>query len=151
MFNPLQPFEERFIEMFRRKGVKAFVRQTYNRGNGFVLIHFENMLAAQQYFDVVKTDPARELILLDKAGEERIKELLRTEKIYTMLKIRDAEFKVKKLLEKRIRCFIDTKLGWNPGRNDDVQFGLDVQFGEVYAKLKFRAKEIKVKLEDIEK
>jgi len=151
MFNPLQPFEERFILMFRRKGVKAFVRQTYNRGDGYVLIHFEKMLAAQQYYDVVKTDPARELILLDKEGEERIKELLVSEKIYTMLKSKDAEFKVKKLLEKRIRYFIDTKLGWDPGRNDDVQFSLDVQFGEVYAKLKFRAKEIKVKLADIEK
>jgi len=151
MFNPLQPFEERFIAMFRRKGVKAFVRQTYSRGDGFVLIHFENLLAAQQYYDVVKADPARELILLNISGEERLRELLRKEKIYTMLKIKDAEFKVKKLLEKRIRYFIDHKLGWNPSRNDDVQFSLDVQFGEVYAKLKFRAKEIKVKLADIEK
>jgi hypothetical protein len=151
MFNPLQQFEERFTGMFRKKGVKAFVRQTYSRGGGYVLIHFENLLAAQQYYDVVKTDPARELILTDGEGEERIKFLLRTEKVYTMLKIKDAEFKVKKLLEKRIRYFIDEKLGWRAGRNDDVQFSLDVQFGEVYAKLKFRAKEIKVKLEDIEK
>ena len=151
MFNPLQPFEERFIGMFRKKGVKAFVRQTYNRGDGFVLIHFENLLAAQQYYDVVKTDAARELILLNEQGEQRIKELLQKEKIYTMLKVKDAEFKVKKLLEKRIRYFIDHKLGWNPGRNDDVQFSLDVQFGEVYAKLKYRSKEIKVKLADIEK
>ena len=137
--------------MFRKKGVKAFVLQTYPRGEGYVLIHFENKLAAQQYYDVVKTDAAREMIGLDKTGEERIKQLLQTERIYTMLKIKDAEFKVKKLLEKRIRYFIDHQLGWNPGRNDDVQFSLDVQFGEVYAKLKFRAKEIKVKLADIEK
>jgi hypothetical protein len=74
MFNPLHPFEPRFVKMFKAKGVKAFVKQTYKRGRpdfnklnleGFVLIHFDTLLAAQQYYDVQKTDPNRELLKLD--------------------------------------------------------------------------------------
>jgi hypothetical protein len=67
-----------------------------------------------------------------------------------MLKVKDAELKARKVLDKKIRAFIEYKLGWQPGRNDDVSFNLDVQFGEVYAELKFRSKQIKVKLEEIE-
>jgi hypothetical protein len=159
-FNPLHPFEARFIGAFRKKGVRAFVKQTYSRGErsmegqerkGYVLIHFERMLAAQQYFDVVKEDPARELLNIDEPADvERIHELIETTNIYTMLTIKDAAARAQKLLDKRLRYYIEKKLSWFPSRNDEVQFSLDVQFGEVYAKLKFRSREVKVKLEDIE-
>lgn len=159
MFNPLHQFEPQFIEGFRKKGVKAFVKQTYNRGKGpdpgtssFVLVHFEHLLGAQQYFDVQKGDAGRELFKIDDAADlDKIKTLLNTAKVFTMLKIKDAEIKARKMLDKRVRAFIEYKLNWHPGREDDVRFTLDVQFGEVYAKLKFRSKEIKVKLEEIEK
>src|SRR5690242_760198 len=98
MFNPLCPFEERWLPAFKKKGVRAFVKQTYNRGKdpfdetekpAYVLIHFEKMLAAQQYFDVVRNDPARELLKIDdQADVERIHELLMNAKVYAMLKVR---------------------------------------------------------------
>jgi hypothetical protein len=158
MFNPLHPFETRFIEAFRRKGVKAFVRQTYKRGSAsadgsgsFVLIHFERELAAQQYYDVIKHDPNRALLWTGNADDLAvIRELTEKAQVYTMLKIRDAEYKARLLLDKRIRAFIEYKLHWRPGREEGVSFSLDVQFGEIYARLRCRSKEIKVKLEEIE-
>ena len=160
MFNPLHPFEPRFIDLFKSKGVKAFVKQTYKRGRpgfhdpdreGFVLVHFENLLAAQQYFDVLTEDPARELFLTDSPEHvAKINNLLHSASVFTMLKIKDAEVKARQILDRKIRAFIEYNLKWQPSGQDGVRFTLDVQFGEVYAKLRFRSKEIKVKLEEIE-
>ncbi len=160
MFNPLHPFEPRFLEAFRKKGVKAFVKQTYPRGRGigeqemdaFILIHFEELLPASQYYDVVKRDANRALLRLDEPGDvDTIYELLQSARVFMMLKVKDAEYRAKRSLDKKIRAFLEYKLNWQPGRDDAVRFLLDVQFGEVYAKLIFRSKEIKVKLEEIEK
>ena len=157
-FNPLHPFEPRFLPAFQKKGVIGFVRQSYQRGKGnsdeektFVLIHFEKELAARQYYDVLKDDPSRELLFLDKPADIiRLKELISSGRCYMMLKKRDAELTAKKLLDKKLKYFIENRCNWYPSRQDEVLFSLDVQFGEVYAKLKFRSREIKVKLEEIE-
>ncbi|HEX5652330.1 MAG TPA: hypothetical protein VFX58_04620 [Chitinophagaceae bacterium] len=158
MFNPLHPFEPRFIKAFQQKGVKAFVKQTYQRGRppfeenkeGFVMIHFERALAAQQYYDVLNDDPNRELLWLGEPGDlNRLHQLLAQGNVFMMLKVKDAERRARKLLDKKIRAFIEYRLHWYPGL-DQVKFSLDVQFGEVYARLRFRAREIMVKLAEIE-
>jgi hypothetical protein len=159
MFNPLHPFELKYLQAFIDKGVVAFVKQGFQRGknnlypgvNTYVLIHFEKPLAAQQYYDVLKEDPARELLFLNNANDfNRVKELILTGTCYMMLKVKGAEEKAKKILDKKIKVFIEKKLGWHPSGQEEILFNLDVQFGEVYAKLKFRSKEIKVKLAEIE-
>jgi len=160
MFNPLHIFEVQFLQAFINKGVVAFVKQSYQRGRqaldpaapkGYVLIHFEKLLAAQQYYDVLKDDPGREIFFTDRPGDMiRIKELISNTPVFMMLKIKDAEIKARKVLDKKLKAFIEYKLNWHPSRQDEVLFSLDVQFGEVYAKLKFRSKEIKVKLAEIE-
>lgn len=161
MFNPLQQFDAKYLPSFIKKGVVAFVKQSYQRGRKlldpgapetFVLIHFEKTLAAQQYFDVLKDDPARELLFVDDPVQlARIRNLVDTGNCFMMLKVQDAEFRARKVLDKKLKAFIEKKLNWHPSRQDEVLFSLDVQFGEVYARLKFRSKEIKVKLEEIEK
>ncbi len=159
MFNPLQQFQPHYLVQFIRKGAIAFVKQSYQRGRKlvddaaltYVLIHFEKELAAQQYFDVLKNDVNRELFWVNNARDlNLIREMLDSGNAYMMLKKKDAEIKARKILDKRIKSFIESKLNWHPSRQDEVLFKLDVQFGEVYAKLKFRSKEIKVKLEEIE-
>ena len=80
----------------------------------------------------------------------RLAALIEAGGVFTMLKVKDAEYKARKVLDKKLRYYIDTRLQWRPNGSDDVVFSLDVQFGEVYARLKFRSKEIMVKLEEIE-
>lgn len=160
MFNPLQPFEPRFIELFKAKGIKAFAKQVYERGRpdfnennlqAYVLIHFDSLEAAQNYVDVQGSDPDRELLRLDRAeAVDRIRELIKTANVFTILKIKDAEMKARKVLDKKLRAFIEYKLNWHPSRSDDVIFHLEMQCAEVYAELKFRSQKIKVKLEEIE-
>jgi hypothetical protein len=99
----------------------------------------------------LKDDPGREIFFTDRPADmTRIKELLCTAPVFMMLKIKNAEIKARKVLDKKLKAFIEYKLNWHPSRQDEVLFSLDVQFGEVYAKLKFRSKEIKVKLAEIE-
>ncbi len=160
MFNPLHLFEHQYLDRFIQKGVIAFVKQSYQRGRKllnekasetYVLTHFEKELAAQQYFDVLKDDVNRELFWVNNARDlNLIREMIDSGKAYMMLKKKDAEFKARKILDKKIKSFIEYRLNWHPSRQDEVVFKLDVQFGEVYARLKFRSKEIKVKLEEIE-
>jgi hypothetical protein len=157
MFNPLRAFEPKYLEAFRKKGVKAFVKQTYKRGgsggsaDAILLMHFESLLAAQQYYDVIKYDLGRELLLMESADDvARINTLLTTMPVFMTLTAPDANERARKVLDKRLKAFIEHKLNWRPGRSDEVIFDLDIQYAEIYAKLKFRSKEIKVKLEDIE-
>lgn len=159
MFNPLRAFEPKYLAAFRKKGVKAFVKQTYKRGKGnmpdnpdsFLLIHFENLLAAQQYFDVIKYDANREILKMDN-GEDvtRITSLLNTAAVFMTLMIKDANERARKVLDKRLKAFIEYKLNWRPGRSDEVIFDLAIEYAEIYVVLKFRSQEIKIKLEDIE-
>jgi hypothetical protein len=110
MFNPLQPFTSKYIRLFIAKGVVAFVKQSYLRGSkkmddnapgSFVLIHFEKILAAQQYFDVLKDDPERELLFINNTVHlQRLAELVEAGNCFMMLKIKDAELKARKLLDK---------------------------------------------------
>jgi hypothetical protein len=43
------------------------------------------------------------------------------------------------------------KLGWQPTRMDDVITNYELQFGELYIRIKCGSREAKVKFEEIEK
>ena len=162
MFNPFAPFEPKFLPGFQQKGVKAFIKQTYERGRNFLeenpapsflLIHTDDIGLAQEHYDAIKHDPNRELFVLsDPEQLADLKKLLvsKSARYYTMLTIKDANDRAKKLLHKKIRTYVDTKTDWHPHNWELVIFALDFIFGEVYVKLKYGAREIKIKMEELE-
>lgn len=54
-------------------------------------------------------------------------------------------------LKGKVKKYIDYSLGWRPGRGETVDFQVFSNYGELYAKLKLRSQEVRVKLELIEK
>jgi len=163
MFNPFAPFDPRLLEKFRLKGVKAFVRQTYERGKSrldennitaYLLIHFENPAMARQYYQAIQADPGRRLFRLDDPAEyQELYSLLNkpsNSRFFTVLTSKDANEKAKKLLDKQIRAYITYKTDWQPPRSADINFNLEMAFGELYVQLKYRDREIKMKLSELE-
>jgi hypothetical protein len=63
---------------------------------------------------------------------------------------RDAEERARKKLDKKLRAYIDHKLGWRIAGYDAVTFSLDFHFGEIYVVLKHGSKYQKVNIDDIE-
>ncbi len=162
MFNPFAAFEPRYLPEFRKKGVIAFVKQAYARGKNlleenprasFMLSHYNEMQLANQHIESLTHDPSAQLILLDKDdGYSALEKLLENKNAlyYTRLLLKDANHKAKKMLDKKIHTYIDRKSGWNPRGYDEVGFNLDIIFGQIYVDFKYRGKEIKIKLEELE-
>ena len=163
MFNPFAPFDPRLLEKFKLKGVKAFVKQTYERGKSrldennvtaYLLIHFTSLAMAQQYFQSIQADTGRRLFRLDDPAEfQELHSLLNkpsNSRFFTALTIKDANEKAKKLLDKQIRAYITYKTDWHPPRSADISFNLELSFGELYVQLKYDNREIKMKLSELE-
>ena len=163
MFNPFAPFDPRLLEKFRAKGVKAFVKQTYERGKSrldgnnitaYLLIHYENPSMARQYYQAIQADPGRRLFRMDDPAEyQELHSLLNKPsnfRFFTALILKDANEKAKKLLDKQIRAYITYRTDWQPPRSADISFNLEMVFGELYVQLKYRDHEIKIKLSELE-
>ncbi|HEX2628864.1 MAG TPA: hypothetical protein VHM26_07630 [Chitinophagaceae bacterium] len=163
MFNPFEPYEAKYLTGFTKKGVEAFVLQSYPRGErpfedprlpGYLLTHYEEIKLAENHMDSIEHDPKKRLLMIDNPDDWN--ELIRLGRpgsgahVYMRFKIPDADKKAKKVLEKHIRAYIDHKLGWRIPGYDVVQFSLDAIFGDLYAVLKYGPKYCKVKLDDIE-
>jgi len=71
-------------------------------------------------------------------------------KVYSGVFKKDWEKQISNSMNETAKTYIETKIRWKPGRGDNVDFKLYVNYGELYAKLKFRGQEVRVKLEEIE-
>ena len=162
MFNPFSHFDPRYLPEFKKKGIRAFVMQLYERGRNmlednprpaYLLSHFDRLDIANQHFDALKHDSTRQLFMLgDSAQYNELQNRLRsTDAVYyTRLIIKDANQKAQKILDKKIHAYIDYKTSWRPSRYDEVSFELDVIFGQIYVLLKFKGRDVKIKLEELE-
>lgn len=153
MFNPLQPFDYRYLPLFINKGVRFFVKQSYERGNGFLIIHFETAARAKEYYDAIADDPAREFYdLNDILHYKQLYVLLKKspeQNYYTTFKLKDAEKTAKMKLDRNIKSYI-RKLNWYPASGEKVYFLLDLVWGEFFVKLKYRDHEKHIKLTELE-
>jgi hypothetical protein len=163
MFNPYAFYELKYLPAFKEKGVKAFVKQTYDRGRNlleenpspaFLLSHYDNISKAHGHLDAIKHDPHRRLLLLENA--EDYQELQRMghpdpgELIYLNFAVPNAERKAQATLDKKLHAYIDYKLNWRVPGGQTVQFSLEFEFGEIYAVLKHGGRYHRVKFEEIE-
>ena len=160
MFNPFAVFEPHFLQGFRQKGVVAFVQQTYDRGRlpsdarpAFLLTHFDRMDWAREHYDVLQRDPHRKVFLIERPeGMQALRQtLLAKEAVYyTGLLVKDANKKAKKSLEKSIRSYIERETSWRPVRDEEVDFSLEIHFGQLYARLIYGRESVREKLDSLE-
>lgn len=162
MFNPCAVFETEYLQRFIQKGVIAFVKQSYPRGKNpldadsppaYLLTHFSVMGQALHHYSVVKEYEGSRLYKLDNPDD--LKELNtilteRKEKYFTSLTVPNVNDKARKVLDRKIKAFIDFKTNLKPKGSDSVGFTLEMNFGEIYAELRCGSRKIKVKLDELE-
>lgn len=164
MFNPFYPFTSQLLEAFVRRGKKYFVRQSFERAKGpsdenikawLLFTHYDSLTTALDHYGAISYDAKRFLYNWDKE-EHRQKLMLAASglsdyKIYaSVLKI-DWDKRVSKKQKDQLRFYIHNILGWNPRRDEGVLTNYEMQFGELYLRIKYAGREAKVKFEEIEK
>ena len=163
MFNPFYPFTRELLDSFIVKGKRYFVRQTFPRGknpldNGvkgwFMLSHYDRMVTAQDHFGAIEYDPNRFLYTWDDYSH-RIKlrvaaSELEEFRVYSSVFKPDWEKQVHDRLQQQVRKYV-AGLDWSPKQSEAVDTNFELQFGELYIRLKYGSREAKVKFEEIEK
>jgi hypothetical protein len=160
MFNPFTAFRPDYLDGFIKKGIRAFVQQSYPRGAtgdgrlAFLLSHYDDTGLAIQHLDALKHDDERKIYLLsDLEQHAALKALLNNQQVncFARLTIAQLDQRLKKVIEKKLHYFIDHHTDLRPKGYDSVLFNLEIIFGEVYVLIRNGARQIKVKLAEIEK
>jgi hypothetical protein len=163
MFNPFCLLTTPLLNSFIRNGKTYFVRQTFNRtkdrfeGNikaSFLFSQYNSLATAQDHFGAIGYDPNRFLYNWDDhLHRERLKIAASQPegyKIYANVFQKDWERMVTDRMRERVRFYVKG-LGWKPERDENVGTNFEVQFGELFIRLKYGNREAKVKFEEIEK
>ncbi|MEJ7766740.1 MAG: hypothetical protein WKF89_02940 [Chitinophagaceae bacterium] len=163
MLNPFSSLTKPLLEAFVKAGKKYFVRQTFSRGKSrldqpikgyFIFTHYADIAHAQHHFGAIEHDPHRFLYEWDKPGHKE-KLLIAADsppgfKIYSSLFEKDWQVHLSGILKENVKRYIDNNLHWKPGGSETVDFQVYNNYGELYAKLKLRSQEVRLKLEEIE-
>jgi hypothetical protein len=163
MFNPFVLFNEKLLHAFVHSGKKYFVRQTFNRGKDdadaglkgcFLFTHYPNYGAAQAHFGALEQDIYRKLYDWHDPGDKE-KLLIAAQrpagyKIYAALFEAGWQKEFGDDLRKKLRYYIQAKIGWNPARDEIVSPDVYLHFGEIYTRIRYKSQEVSVKLEEIE-
>ena len=163
MINPFSQLSRPLLEALVASGKKFFIRQSFNRPRGeagdgikayFILTHYAEKGHAEHHYGAISEDPHRYMYSWDKQ-EHRGKLLLAAEqpegyRIFASVFNKDWEKHITVNLKQKLRIYVESKLGWKPSVAETVAFDIYVSYGELYAKLKLRSQEVRVKLEEIE-
>jgi hypothetical protein len=163
MFNPFAPFTKDLLHAFTARGKIYFVRQTYLRGKSpldrdikgcFLFSHYDNITTAQDHFGTIAHDRYRFLYNWNEPGHRGKLEIaasgLRDYKNYAAVFRTEWEKHDAMRLKDKLRMYIK-HLGWNPHRDEGVHTNYEIQFGELFIRIKHGGREAKVKLEEVEK
>lgn len=163
MFNPFSTYDTKYLDQFRKKGVKAFVKQTYNRGRdlsesnplpSFLLTHYVQLPMAYEHMRAIQRDPGKKLLLLNNPADYA--ELSRMGlpgagvHVYMQLAVSNVVPKMRRCIDQKTRHYISRHLGWRLTAQEMIQFSLRIIFGEIYVTLHHEGQSHMVKLDEIE-
>ncbi|MFL5789131.1 MAG: hypothetical protein ACJ748_13820 [Flavisolibacter sp.] len=162
MFNPFYLFTTTLLEKLVERGKMFFIRQTFIRAKepfdetikGYFLIsHYDNITTAMDHFGAISYDANRFLYEWHNSEHKKRLELAASQpqgyKIYSTVFKPDWEKHITDRMKDKMRKYVK-ELGWNPNRSDSVVTNYELQFGELYIRLKYGRREAKVKFEEIE-
>jgi hypothetical protein len=163
MFNPFCIFSLPLLNSFIQNGKTYFVRQIFNRAKdafhgdikaSFLFSQYNNLATAQDHFGAISYDPNRFLYNWeDLSHRDRLHFAASNPagyKIYANVFQKDWERLVTDRMREKVRFYVKG-LGWKPDRDENVTTNFEVQFGELFIRLKYGNREAKVKFEEIEK
>jgi hypothetical protein len=163
MFNPFHPFTTELLEAFVGAGKRYFVRQCFERARtpfdlgvrGYFLIsHYELLTTAQDHFGAIAYDPFRFLYdWQDASHQERLRRAASAPeayRIYSLVFRPEWENGITDRLKEKTKRYV-AELGWTPKAGEMVTTNYEVQFGELFVRLNYKGRQVKVKFEEIEK
>jgi hypothetical protein len=163
MFNPFYPFTDQLLQAFVARGKKYFIRQGYSRAKDpfdegikgcFLFTHYDNLTTAQDHYGAISHDPYRFLYEWNNPEHQQKLRIaasgLKEYKNFAAVFRPDWEKGLTGRLQEKVRQYV-SRLGWTPKSGETVDTSFELQFGELYIRLKHRAREVKVKFEEIEK
>jgi hypothetical protein len=162
MFNPFYPFTTDLLNVFVQQGKQYFVRQTFQRGKApmdavikgaYLISHYDELNKAQVHYDALARDPGKFLYDWKNAGHQEKLKLAAASpagyKVYSSIFEKGWEQHISDRIKKGIRLYV-ARLGWQPSRAESLSTDFYQTFGELYIKLKYKTREVKVKFEEIE-
>ena len=163
MFNPFTLFSRPLLDAFVQSGKQFFVRQQFQRARDhfhvrikgyFIITHYAEKGHAEHHFGAVSDDPYK--FLYNWQDPEHQNKLIIAAaqpagyKIYSSVFNQDWEKHITNPLKQKLRNYVEGKLGWKPSVAETVGFDIYVHYGELFARLKLRTQEVRIKLEEIE-
>jgi len=160
MFNPFYPFTLPLLEALVDRGKVFFVRQDYPRGRppfapdhkvSLLITPYTDLTTAEDHFGAIGHDPLRFLYRWEEHAE-RLRAAATPREGYTVyapLCRPSWERGITDEMRAGIRRYV-AKLGWAPGGGSLVDTAYEVRFGELYIRLRFKKREVKLKFEEIE-
>ncbi|RYG47549.1 MAG: hypothetical protein EOO01_14680, partial [Chitinophagaceae bacterium] len=80
MFNPFPLYQVKYLPLFIQKGVKCFVKQTYERGRNllqetvlpaYLLTQYSDIGLAKEHLDAIRHDPAAMMLVVQDGNDLR--------------------------------------------------------------------------------
>lgn len=163
MFNPFALLSAPLLQAFVNTGKKFFVRQRFNRASDhfhdqvqgyFIITHYAEKGHAEHHYGAISQDPYKCFYEWEN-DEHRNKLIVAASqpegyKIYAAVFVPDWQKHITNPLKQKLRNYVESKLGWKPSVAETVAFDIYVNYGELYAKLKLRNQEVRIKLAEIE-
>ena len=163
MFNPFYLFTSELLLKLTEHGKIFFVRQTFLRAKDpfdentkghFLISHYNNLTTAMDHYGAISYDGNR--FLYDWTKEEHRDKLIvaasqpKGYKIYSTVFKPDWEKHITGRMKDKMRMYVK-KLGWKPLPGEGLTTNYELQFGELYIRLRYGTREAKIKFEEIEK
>jgi hypothetical protein len=164
MINPFHPFIKELLELFIKKNEIYFVRQSLPRAQNpldpdakgyFLISKYQSKGQAEEHYASLEHDKYR--YFYDWNNPEHQARLIKAAtdpegyRIFASIFTADGDERIKRRLEPQFKAYVKWKLNWYPKRADGLKMSFYVAFGEIYCQLKTGNREVRVKLEEIEK
>ena len=160
MFQPFQPFSPALLQALVARGKHYFVRQQFLRvppglhKGAFLISHYSQQVTAEDHFSAIVHDRYRFFYCWNEpAHRERLLRAAGTPDpylVFSSLFRADWESCIPEHFRDNLRRYLQ-QLGWQPRRDEGVQTNYEIQFGELFIRIRLEEKEIQVKLEDVER
>lgn len=163
MLNPFALLTVPLLQAFVNSGKKYFIRQSFNRARDhfdegmkgyFIISHYGEKGHAEHHLGAISEDRYR--FMYDWENMDHRRKLLTAAaqpqgyRIYASVFNQDWEKYLTNPLKQKLRNYVESKLHWKPSVAETVGFDIYVNYGELYARLKLRNQEVRVKLAEIE-
>jgi hypothetical protein len=163
VFNPFAILTPPLLEAFVQSGKRFFVRQQFNRAHDhfheevkgyFIITHYAEKGHAEHHYGAISEDAFK--FLYDWQDPDHQKKLCiassqpKGYRIYSSVFNPDWQKHITNRLKQKLRNYVEGKSGWKPTVAETVGFDIYVNYGGLYARLKLRTQEVRVKLEEIE-